>query len=103
MNVRHEYEYLIHFNKIILYFVKEKKSQAIPKTDKFFPKRNILSAAHYQFLYDEFYKKTKMDEATLNLSRGEIQQDTEAKMIEREMELQKQDKAIKDHQDIKKR
>jgi hypothetical protein len=25
MSVRHEYEYLIHFNKIILYFVKEKK------------------------------------------------------------------------------
>jgi hypothetical protein len=93
------------FISIKLFYIssKRKKSQAIPKNDKFFPKRNILSAAHYQYLFDEFYKKTKMDEATTNLTLGQIQEDTESKMMEREMELQRQDKAIKDHQETKKR
>jgi hypothetical protein len=101
ISVRPDYEYLLYFNKIILYFVKEKKSQVIPKTDKFFPKRNILSGNHYEFLYNELEKNKKMDETNFQRSQGQIQEDSEQKLMEKEVELQRQDKAYKE--DPKKR
>ena len=43
--------------------------------------RNILSSVHYEKLYQDFYKKIRADEITLARSRGEINQDSEAKVF----------------------
>jgi hypothetical protein len=104
ISVRPDYEYLIFFNKIVMYFIREKKSQIVPRNDKFFPKRNILSAAHYQRLYSELIKQKELDRSNYERSQGQIQDNIEETLYHREVELQKQDKAIKEgHHDPRKR